>query len=114
MPVAIWHGSSLAGPGLAKEYAEQCGELWRETPDAIAFLRWLHTHPKVMAERAAVLDSKEALLWEHDIDRRRTFLDATKAAAGCIDDELSTGITADRIDRNGRRIAPWMFPRPVR
>ena len=113
LPVGIWHGTNFAGPDLAKEYAEQCGELWRETPDAIAFLRWLHTHPKVMAERAAVLDSKEALLWEHDIDRRGPLLHAMQIATECIDDELSNGITADRIDRYGRRIAPWLFPGPV-
>ena len=34
----------------------------REMPDAIAFLRRLHTHPKVMVERAALLISKRASL----------------------------------------------------
>ena len=109
MPVAIWHGSNFAGPDLAKEYAKQCDKLWRDTPDAIAFLRWLHTHPKVMAERAAVLESKEALLWERDIDQRRSILDAMQIAVRCINDELSNGITADRTDRQGHRIAPWLY-----
>ena len=108
LPVGIWHGSSFAEPELAKEYAEQCGKLWRHTPDAIAFLRWLHTHPKVMAERAAVLEPKEALLWERDFDRRGSLLDAVQIAKGGIDDELSNAITADRTDRQDRRVSPWL------
>lgn len=51
MPLAIWHGSNLAEPDTAVAYAEHYEQLWRTTPDAVAFLRWLHTHPKVMRER---------------------------------------------------------------
>ena len=45
------------------EYMLDYGMLWHVTPGAVAFLRWLHTHPKVMAERADILQWQEALLW---------------------------------------------------
>ena len=37
LPVGVWHGSNLAEPELAKEYASCYGSLWHGTPDAVAF-----------------------------------------------------------------------------
>ena len=53
MPLRIWEGSNWQGAETAREYVGEYGELWRWTADALEFLRWLHTHPRVMAERAA-------------------------------------------------------------
>lgn len=110
MPLAIWHRSNLAEPEVAHAYIEQCGGLWRETKEAIPFLRWLHMHPKVMAERAAVFDCMEALLWERDFGRRRLLLDREEAALADIDDRLSTDIVVERADRHGRPVSPWLYP----
>ena len=108
LPLAIWHGSNFAEPELARDYVSEYGDLWHRTPGAVAFLRWLHTHPKVMVERAAVLECREALLWEHDVERRRTILEREEAAARRIDDGLSEDIVVDRTDRQGRPVAPWL------
>ena len=108
LPGAIWHGSDRAGPGLAMEYVLDYGMLWHVTPEAVAFLRWLHTHPKVMAERAGILQLEEALLWERDAARRASIFDEAEAARERIDDRLSEEIVAERTDRHGRTVIPWL------
>ncbi|MEI1248799.1 hypothetical protein [Rhizobium aouanii] len=110
MPLAIWHQSNLAEPEVARDYAAQCADLWRKTEGATLFLRWLHMHPKVMAERAAVFECMEALLWEHDVDRRGMLLDRQDAAVADIDDRLSAEIVVERADRHGRSVSPWLYP----
>ncbi len=108
LPLAIWHGSNLAEPELAQGYVSQYGDLWHRTADAVAFLRWLHTHPKVMAERAAILEWKEALLWEHDFERRRLICEREEAASNRIDDCLSEEIVIENTDYYGRSVSPWL------
>lgn len=71
LPLAIWHDSDLAEPGTALDYVRQHGGLWQEQCDSIAFTRWLFNHPKVLAERAAVMACKEALLWNMTPRRAR-------------------------------------------
>lgn len=110
LPLAIWHGSNLAGPDTAEAYAEHCGQLWRTTPDAIAFLRWLHMHPKVMRERSEIFAIKEALLWEHEFESRRALGDQQDALMAMLDDSLSTEIVVDRHDRRGQPVKPWLYP----
>ena len=109
LPMTIWHGSNFAEPELARDYALQYGDLWHRTPGAVAFLRWLHTHPAVMAERAAILECWETLLWEHDIERRRAILDRQQALVDGIDDRLSAEIAVERIDRLGDPVRPWLY-----
>ncbi len=108
LPIGMWHGTSWADPGLAMEYVSDYGGLWHATPDAVAFLRWLHTHPRVMAERAGVLRWQEALLWEHDAGRRATLIESADAAGREIDDRLSREIVIERTDRRGRGVLPWL------
>ena len=110
LPLAIWHGSSHAQPELAQEYVRLYGDLWHRTPEAVAFLRWLRTHPKVMAERAAIFECKEALLWEHDIERRRLIVEREKALVNAMDARLSAEIVVERTDRNGHLVWPWLYP----
>lgn len=107
--LAIWHGSNLAEPETARDYLNQCGDLWRRTPGAVAFVRWLHTHPKVLAERVPVLECQEALLWEHDLEKRRTLSLREEAARARIDDVLSADILQKKADRHGRLIDPWRY-----
>ncbi len=109
LPTGIWHGSSWSQPALAMEYALHYGKLWQVTPDAVAFLRWLHTHPKVMVERAAILECREALLWEPDTERRRSIMDAEVAAWDRIDDRLSSELVIERTSRDGDRVYPWLY-----
>ena len=106
-PLAIWHGTNLAEPEIARDYLDQFGDLWRRTPSAVYFLRWAHMHPKVLIERAAVLESQESLLWEHDFNRRGKLIDRMEAARARIDDVLSKEIVKNRIDRQGRSVEPW-------
>ncbi len=106
-PLAIWHDSNFAEPELARDYLAQYGDLWRRTPGAIAFLRWLHMHPKVLIERAAILGCQEVLLWEEDFTRRGELIDRVEAARARIDDALSREIVQSRIDRRGRSVDPW-------
>lgn len=108
MPLAIWHGSNLAEPETARDYLEHCGDLWRRTPGAIDFVRWLFTHPEVMRERADVLECQQALLWEQDPVRRRAIIDDEDAARKRIDDTLSGEIVQKRVDRQGRHVWPWL------
>ena len=109
LPLAVWHGSNLAGSELAQDYVVGYGELWERTPGAIAFVRWLHTHPKAMAERAAVLECHQALLWERDFERRRRILNREDAAIAEIDDSLSAKIVVECVDRDGRPVFPWLY-----
>lgn len=109
MPLAIWHGSNLAEPDTARDYLDHHADLWRKMPEAIPFLHWLYTHPKVLAERSSVLECKEGLLWERDSDQRRKLLDQEEAALVAIDDQLSKEIIVERADRDGRMVAPWLY-----
>ncbi len=108
MPLAIWHGSNFAEPETARDYVEHCGDLWRRTPGAIDFMHWLFTHPKVMRERADVLECQQALRWEEDPGRRRTIFDDEDAARKRIDYTLSGEIVQKRVDRQGRCVWPWL------
>ena len=98
----------FADPDLAQDYVSRYGDLWHRTRGAPAFLRWLHTHPKVMAERAAVLEWREALLRERDYERRGRIVEREEAAAKRIDDGLSEEIVVTRTDRSGRPVLPWL------
>ena len=79
LPVGMWHGSRHAEPSVAKEHVRAYGALWRETAGVVAFLRWLHCHPRVMSERAAVLEWNEALFREGDGGLRQSILSARKS-----------------------------------
>ena len=110
LPVGAWQGTGWTDPDLAARYVLDYGKLWQATPDAVAFLRWLHTHPKVMVERAGVLHWQEVLLWEKDADRREWIADQAAAAEAQIDDRLSEEIVVERTDRHGRAVLPWLYP----
>ena len=98
MPLPIWEGSNWQGTETAKEYVREYGELWRRTADALEFLRWLHMHPRVMAERAAVIECRQELLWENDYNGRGLILDRERAVCSGIESTMSREI----INVNGR------------
>ena len=108
LPIAIWHRTSFAGPDCARDYVDMFGELWKDTPEAVAFVRWLHTHPEVMAERAAILACDEELLWERDVGKRGRIADRRDILALAIDGSLSDRIVARRTDRDGNKVWPWL------
>jgi len=74
------------------------------------FLRWLHGHPKALAERAAILECQEALLWERDVAKRGQILDREKSLLSEIDDRLSQQLVSTRVDRHGKEVLPWTVP----
>ncbi len=108
LPTGIWHGHGFEMPRAAKDHVSDYGRLWRETPGAVAFLRWLHTHPRAMAERAEILRYSEEMLWERDAERRGLLFRAQSAAIDRIDDVLSKEIAVERIDRDGLTVWPWL------
>lgn len=110
VPLAIWHGSNLAEPEIARAYVEHYGDLWHRTLDAIPFLRWLHTHSKVLAERARIHVIKEQLLWEHDVPKRTRLIDQKEQLLADIDDTLSKEIVVKQLDRYNRPSEPWLYP----
>ena len=110
LPVGIWHGSNWSEPDVAMDYALDEGKLWHQVRNAVAFLRWLHTHPRVMAERAGILQWREALRWEPDATRRGLLSDKEHAARLAIDDRLSAEIVVERTDRFGQTVFPWLHP----
>lgn len=109
-PLAIWHGSNCAEPGLAKDYVASYGDLWRRRPGALAFVRWLFNHPRVLAERAAVLTCQEELLWADGI-ARRGLLDEWQNAAKGVDDRLSEEIVRRREHPRSGSVFPWLYQR---
>nr|WP_315260849.1 hypothetical protein [uncultured Duganella sp.] len=106
--LAIWHRTDFAETGLARQYIEHYGLLWRRKPEYAAFIRWLFNHPKVMAERAAVLECQEAFLWESDGVKREELLKREVDLVAKIDNGLSTEIVTKRQNRrSGGAIWPW-------
>jgi tetratricopeptide (TPR) repeat protein len=106
-PLAIWHGTNLAEPETAHDYIEMYGMLWHRQPHSLAFTRWLFNHPKVLAERAAIMECKEAMLWESDAAVRSELVAKDWELTDSIDDTLSASIVAKRQDRDGQMVWPW-------
>jgi hypothetical protein len=92
------------------------GVLWQQQPDSFAFTHWLFNHPKVLAERAAILECQEALLWESDpgnreeiVRRKSELIDRIDR----IDDSLSAAIVTKRQERRSKvTIWPWASAPP--
>ena len=106
-PLAIWHGSNLVEPEAAGEYIQMYGLYWHNQPDSFAFTRWLFNHPKVLAERAAIMECKEAILWEDDATTRVKTIAQEKRLIAKIDDTLSVSIVKKRKNRRGLLVWPW-------
>ncbi|WCP12009.1 hypothetical protein sphantq_00406 [Sphingobium sp. AntQ-1] len=106
-PLSIWHDSNYAMPELARHYAQDYGKLWHDTCDALPFLHWLYHHPKVLLERADVLDCREQLEWEHSVERRQKILYREQEFLAQIDDRISEEIVTLRSARDGRPVYPW-------
>lgn len=106
-PLVIWHGTNMAEPEVACEYIQMYGMFWHTQPDSFAFTRWLFNHPKVLAERAAIMECKEALLWEGDTTTRSKIGKQERRLTASIDDTLSATIVTKRKDRRGQMIWPW-------
>lgn len=107
-PLAIWHGTSFAEPQAAGDYIQMYGMLWHQHPESKEFARWLFNHPKVMVERAAIMDCKETTLWESDSQKRIALMDKEQKLIDRIDDDLSAAIVTKRKDRRGQTVWPWV------
>jgi tetratricopeptide (TPR) repeat protein len=106
-PLAIWHGTNFAEPEMVHEYMRMYGTLWLRPKQAPAFVRWLFNHSEVLAERAAIMECQEALLWERDAAVRSELLDKSDRLRAGIDDALSVSIVTKRKDRDGQTVWPW-------
>ncbi|MFZ6819662.1 tetratricopeptide repeat protein [Undibacterium sp. Ji22W] len=106
-PLAIWHSTNLAQPDVACDYIQMYGMFWHTQPESYAFTRWLFNHPKVLAERAAIMECKETILWETDASMRVKIKKQESLLTGNIDDTLSNSIITKRKDRRGQLIWPW-------
>lgn len=107
-PLAIWHSSNLEEPDTAHEYLQLSGGLWLDRPEGILFARWLFNHSRVLAERAAIMAGKEALLWESDIAARTRINERQEQLTSDIDDTLSTVIVTRHENQFGEMVWPWM------
>lgn len=108
VPLAIWHGTDLAEPEIAHDYMQMYGTLWHSQPDSFAFTRWLFNHPKVLAERVAILKCQEDLLWESDGGIREEIVTRKTELIDLIDDSLSAAIVTKRQEQRSRAtIWPW-------
>ena len=107
-PLAIWHGTNFSEPQVACDYIQMYGVHWHNQPDSFAFTRWLFNHSKVLAERAEIMECKEALLWESDASTRRKFIERELLLIDSIDDALSAAIVTKRKDRRGQAAWPWV------
>jgi tetratricopeptide (TPR) repeat protein len=106
-PLAIWHGTSMADPETARDYFQDCGALWHMQPDSFAFTRWLFNHPKVMVERAAIMECQEAMQWEDDATARTTIMNRARRLIAKINDGLSVAIVTMRSNRRKQMVWPW-------
>lgn len=109
-PLAIWHASNLEEPEAASEYVQMYGSFWWTLTDSLPFTRWLFNQPKVMVERAAILECKEALLWTSDAPTRSKLIDQQRRLTANIDDAISTAIVTKRKGRGRQMIWPWSQP----
>jgi len=108
-PLAIWHGTNLTEPDTAEDYLATYGSLWLDHPEGMFFVRWLFNHPKVLAERGAIMAYREALLWERDTGERSRLLGRCDELIVHIDDTLSASIVTRRQDRSGNLVWPWEY-----
>ena len=106
-PLSIWHGTNMAEPTTASDYIKMYGMFWHHEPESFAFTRWLFNHPKVLAERAEIMECMEAIQWEEDAALRRNYLQRQFLLADSIDDALSAVIVAKRKNRMGHLVWPW-------
>lgn len=105
---AIWHSSNMAEPETAHEYIQMYGMLWHTQPNSFAFTRWLFNHPKVMMERAAIMECQEAMLWESEPSTRQDLVKREAQLMRTIDDTLSEAIVVTRKELRGKVIVwPW-------
>lgn len=104
----IWHGTNMAEPETAHGYIQMYGMLWHTQPDSFAFTRWLFNHPRVMMERAAIMECQEALLWESELSTREELAKRKTRLTANIDDTLSETIVTKRKELRGKAIVwPW-------
>ena len=114
-PMAAWTGSNVHDWEWAEDYGLTWGERWHAEPGNIDFLWWVHTHPAVAAERAAIQEMDDELLWtDGDPDRRYLRQRRDDLRAG-IDDELSNAIVRPRAHyQGGEPEHPWLALRAKR
>jgi len=110
MTLPVWHGTNFAGTELAQEYVAMAEPLWRRTPDAFVFLRWLYAQPAVLRARADSLSLREQLAWEDDHLSRKRLLDELGAAYDAVDDGLSAQLVIRREHPQFGPIWPWELP----
>lgn len=105
---SYWHASSFEEPEAALDYLDQYQGLWRENIEGVIFLLWLFNHPKVMVERAAILECREALLWD-DRNDRELILKREQKRIAAIDDALSLDLVRPRKLHRGEEMWPWHY-----
>ena len=113
-PMPLRLGCNLNDYDGAYDYVRQWSKRWEHNHEATDFLRWLHTHPRVMAERAAALAPVEELLWEQDPSRRRAIIETRNAVLAGVDGALSKEIVILRELHGHGTNYPWRLLRAER
>ena len=107
LPMPLSMGSNTADYDGARSYADLWGERWTATGGALPFLRWVQTHPLLMAERGNALAAREGLLWEEPGRTRSRLIETARRKLDEIDDTLSDEVVADDAPPGDRRHRPW-------
>ena len=106
-PMPLWEESKATGREGATAYIDLWGERWRSNADALGFLRWAQTHPRLAAERGHSLEPREALLWERDEDQRIELTAIADALLNAIDEDLSTELMSCVDGSDDLTNPPW-------
>lgn len=104
----FWHTSDLEKPTHAMTYVSNFMDAWDGTKHAREFASWVYNHPKVMKERAEVLDLQEQML--HESVGTRAWSEISRQWAMLVqgvNDDISRQILVVRTDLDGNSIFPW-------
>ena len=108
-PMPLWQGSNIAEYDGACDYANLWRSGWLSNPQAMHFLRWVQTHPRLMVERGQALEPREAALHETSRDEHRRLMDVATSRLKAIDEALSQEVLAEyQLRRNGSYQVPWI------
>ena len=102
-PMPLWQGSDEADYDGAYDYVNFWGRRWMSNTKAMHLLRWVQTHPRLMAERGQALEPVEELLHEKSVARRLQLVELRISRLAAINDELSREV----INTQNGDDLPW-------
>lgn len=110
--LSVEHDSDLELPEAARDYMMSYGAMWRDLLNVL-YVQWLFNQPKVLVERAAMLECQEALLFERAEKKREQLAIQWGRLFTGIDDGISAAIVTRRPHLGEAKLAwPWLVGVP--